>query len=664
LIERAIETARRTTETISEAIDGEARHVMGQVRSLAQGFESGDLTRGGMEDAFLAQLAANPNLFAAGVSYAPLDGPEHDLFSPYWIRRDSGIVRLQVEETYDYSQPDDPGPGGIRTNWYHEPMARGAAWAEPNYGTVGGTVTVTYGERVRPSTEDGRVAIVLGDFSVGRLRQLLSRFRIGTTGYALLVSEGGVLIAHPDPAYPGRHIEELADGSAVLQAIHRDENSADMLTVTSKHSGRTFQLMRTRVPSADWLLVTVFDLSEIVPTGDAERHGRTAILLSAFPFILGVSGFLLPNRPGHGKAWMMALAIAGLLIAGIGLEWHWSLRFPGRAGESYPVYDEVSANAVLARLLPTGPGGSGESRHEVGRRIPTGIFVQSAKFLGSYEVAVTGYVWQRFADGEPDPPGVVFPEAEEVTMTHVAAGADHVRWYFEATLRQPFDYATYPIDRECIWIRMWPTSFHEDVTLVPDFRAYDTMGPPKKPGLEEDFVLEGWECIGSHFSYRANSYRVDFGDPDFTAHNERPELYFNIDLQRKFFGPFVSDLMPMLVVAILLFAILMIQTRRDEGGLLGFSASTVLSYCSGLFFVLIISHVYVRQKLAVPQIIYVEWFYFTMYGLLLLLSLSAIRFARGRQIRLFGIEETDLLTLAYWPLTLGILFLLTLMTFG
>jgi hypothetical protein len=382
--------------------------------------------------------------------------------------------------------------------------------------------------------------------------------------------------------------------------------------------------------------------------------------------ILGLVGLVLPVRLGARRAWCIALILSVLLLLGIGFQWAWSLRYPAlHDAEDFPVYDDCTAYATLSRLLPTGPDPVDHVRLEIDPPIPTGIFVQSAKFLGAYNVEVTGYVWQCFEslDAASSAAGVVFPEAEDTSMTRVASAPKTACWYFEANLRQPFDYTTYPIDRERVWLRIWPADFVDGTTLIPDFRAYDSMDALEKPGLEEDFVLEGWECAGSFFSYRTHSYRVDFGAPDYVAHNDLPELYFNIDLQRKFIGPFVSDIMPMTVVAILLFAILMIQTRRDESGLLGFSASTVLTYCSGLFFVLIISHVYVREKLAVPQIIYIEWFYFTMYALLLLLSLNAVQFARGRHVRLFGLEHSEWVTLTYWPVTLGILFLFTLKTF-
>ncbi|MBU0595516.1 cache domain-containing protein [Candidatus Bipolaricaulota bacterium] len=674
LLIEACATAQATTKWIADNLVRQLLEIEGQVHGIAEQLHTGALSRGNIGAACIEQLLKSPGLYGLCPAFEPLEGPERDLFDPYWRRAGHEIIMLDSDdESSDYSIPDPgPIPGARRTHWYHVPMLLERAWVEPYFCLDGETLMVTYGERLL--LPGGRAAVMVGDLSLDWLREALSGYPVGRTGYALILSEGQRFIAHPNRRLLGRSMDEvlaspeLASASELDVLRWIDANLDEALRDGGAlDAGRNRELHATRIDPPGWLLVTVFVPNEVVPTTDAERRSRTAILLATFPLLIGLLGWSVPRRLGAAKVRLIVCALSLMLIVGIGLQWRWSLEFPARQDEAdFPVYDDGMTNAVLARLLPSGPPSDVtpaylHSDWESSERIATGIFIQSARFLGPYNVAVTGYVWQR--GGNTERPGVVFPEAEEFTLDHVASEADVDRWYFTADLRQSFDYKTYPVDREQIWIRLWPASFEQGTTLIPDFRAYDGMERDTKPGLEKNFVLEGWDCIGAYFSYRSNSYRVDFGAADYVAHNERPELYFNIDLQRKFIGPFVSDLMPMLVVAVLLFAILMIQTRRDESGLLGFSASTVLSYCSGLFFVLIISHVYVREKLAVPQIIYIEWFYFTMYALLLLLSLNAVQFARGRHMKLFGLDDTEWITLAYWPIALGILFLMTLWTF-
>lgn len=674
---QAERTASAESAEIAEAIKTELLDVEREVGEIVGLLESGELGREGIELEFRQRLDANAGLFGLAAIYAPLQEEDRDLFGPYCRREGSGIRKLMLEEEVDYTLPD-PGPefSAGRTHWFQEPMKRGTAWLEPYFCALGETLMVTYGEHLfLPSTSGfGREAVAVADLALGRVREILAGFPVGLTGYAFIVSDGGRLVAHPNRRFLGQLVEGILldasesgkpDVEALRQFAGKPGASPEAGKTNATEEDPAFVLVKIPIDAAGWTLGTVYDPKEIVQTNDAERRSRTVILLAVFPLIIGIVGCFFPSGVGRTKLFVIAGVLSLMSVSGIGLLWLWSIEYPSDTdSQVLPVRDESTTNAVLARLLPSGPDDV-PSDWELADRIATGIFVQSAKFLGPYNVAVTGYIWQRFDDGRAleSVPAVVFPEAETLSMERVTIGDDFVRWYFEANLRQVFDYATYPIDREIIWIRLWPANFDEAVILTPDFAAYDDMARANKPGLEKAFVLEGWDCVGTHFSYRANSYRANFGDAAYAEHNDRPELYFNIDVRRKFIGPFIADLMPMLVVVVLLFAVLMIETRKDADGLLKCNASNLLSNCARFFFVVIVSHVYVRQKLAVPQVIYIEWFYFTVYGLLLLLSLNAVSFARGRYVRLFGLENAQLVALAYWPITLGVLFLVTLLTF-
>ena len=679
LIKAEREAARRNTHEIASSIGDEAAVVLSRVRELREILACKSPSSAEIDSFVRTALKASPLLHGVGICYEPANGV---LASPYWSYGTAGIETSRIEDAYDYTALD-PGPeifqtdwdldvldraddAACRTEWYHQPHDLGAAWVEPYFGAVAQQTILTYGERVDTESPVTDGAVVYADFSLQRLRGHLSRFPIALTGYAFLVSEAGFLITHPTSEFGGRSLASVPEDQVVLHRLRDLASEGDTFLLHASQSGRDNRVFVERVPNTPWTLVTVYDEKEIVATHDAERRSRIYILLCGIVAIMGLSGLLIPCRSPRTRNWLMAILLSGSLLIGIGCVWNWSLKYPAVEGAiDYPVYDKCTAHAVLARLLPSGRMGDERAMPTQEAPIPTGVFVQSAQFLGSYNVEVTGYLWQRFDSVEDaeEAHGVIFPEAEDPRIDLAFTSGTTACWYFEANLRQAFDYATYPIDHERVWLRIWPADFIQGTRLIPDFDAYDSTDSSDKPGLEEEFVLEGWDCCASFFSYRTHDYGVSFGAQDYIAHNNRPELYFNIDLQRRFIGPFISDLMPMMVVAILLFAILMIQTRRDESGLLGFSASTVLSYCSGLFFVLIISHVYVREKLAVPQIIYIDWFYFTMYALLLLLSMNAVWFARGRRAGVFGLEETDWITLAYWPLALGILFLMTLITF-
>ena len=87
-----------------------------------------------------------------------------------------------------------------------------------------------------------------------------------------------------------------------------------------------------------------------------------------------------------------------------------------------------------------------------------------------------------------------------------------IGWNFRSVLRQQFNYAKYPFDREEVWIRMWSRDFDKNIILTPDLVSYHTTDPGSKPGLElQDFVLEDWDITETFFSYRDNTYETNFG---------------------------------------------------------------------------------------------------------------------------------------------------------
>lgn len=150
----------------------------------------------------------------------------------------------------------------------------------------------------------------------------------------------------------------------------------------------------------------------------------------------------------------------------------------------------------------------------------------------------------------------------------------------------------------------------------------------------------------------------------FEGHKHFPELYFNIELKRNFIGPLISDMIPMIVVAFLVFSVLIISTTNKEKiGLFGFNTSAVLGYCAALFFVLIVSHVHLRENLAIMGLYYIESFYFVMYLAILAVSINSIIFASQAKFAFVQYKDNLIAKLLYWPLIQGALLGATLFTF-
>lgn len=311
-------------------------------------------------------------------------------------------------------------------------------------------------------------------------------------------------------------------------------------------------------------------------------------------------------------------------------------------------------------------------------KVRTGIFIQSLKFFDSTEVNLSGYIWQRYhsreqADLIPGKGEVGFILPEQVDSASVSEprevyrhrGADDtvIGWYFEATLRQPFDFSDYPFDHKTAWVRMWHRQFWRNVVLVPDFDSYQQTGTCDIFGIEESIVLGAWDRDDTFFDYTPANYDTDFGIPGYIGQHEFPELRYNFVLKRKFENAFIVYLLPLLLVAMLLFAALLTVSDRDElSSRFGFNTSGFIGACSALFFVVLLAHIQLREQFVASGIVYIEYFYILMYLLLVLATantfLFSIRPRRGCDWLLY--EDNIVVKLAYWPVVLACLIVITL----
>lgn len=313
-------------------------------------------------------------------------------------------------------------------------------------------------------------------------------------------------------------------------------------------------------------------------------------------------------------------------------------------------------------------------------RIPTGVFIQSLKFNSSTEVNVTGYIWQIYEQSKyqdvPDKDisvGFVLPEKVESgnniepTFAYretINDSKEVIGWYFEATLKQVFDYSKYPFDHKVVWIRFWSRDFEQKTILVPSFDSYDSTGLNDAFGYDQDIVLGHWELLETFFDYRKQDYNTNFGTNK-EGFKERPELYFNIVIERHFFNSFVIYILPLIIIAGLVFAILMMITKdKEQGAIFGLDTRGVIEVCAGLFFVVLLSQVQIREQFAGSRIVYLEFFYPLMYINLLGVSINSYLFSRFNTennlvLKWINYEDNIIPKLIYWPILLGSVTIIT-----
>jgi len=298
--------------------------------------------------------------------------------------------------------------------------------------------------------------------------------------------------------------------------------------------------------------------------------------------------------------------------------------------------------------------------------VPTGVFIQSLRFENSSEVNVTGYVWQRHRPDRPrETRGFVLPQAVQ-SGTNVAPEVAYERkdgdlevtgWYFEASLRQRFNYHDYPLDHKTVRIRLWAKELADGDLLVPSLADYASTADDVVFGIDSSIVLEGWDIEETFFDFKRPEYDTTFGVAKEPTRRGRPELYFNVVIKRRFLNAFITNLIPLLAVAVLLFAVMLTVTGdKDHASKLGFSTSGILASTSALFFVVMLAHIQLRQEIIGDVIVYLETFYFLMYVAILGVAINTLLFTSrsDRRPRWLVWRDNVLSKALFWPVLLTI----------
>ncbi len=318
----------------------------------------------------------------------------------------------------------------------------------------------------------------------------------------------------------------------------------------------------------------------------------------------------------------------------------------------------------LAAHVPAPPTGSAPPVF-----IPTGVYIQSIEFKGPYNVLVAGYLWQRYANDLPHDldKGVVLPEAENPKFTQVyqaqQGNEELIGWSFEATLRQPFDYRRYPLDRQQIRLRLWHIDFERDVYLAPDVGAYTSLAPAALPGLDPNLVLETWDLQQSFFSYRANRYNANFGIQDYLADQPQPELYFSILTKRYLVSALIAWLLAPLVILLQLFVLVMVigpHTRRLE--LFGVRPGGVIFTGAAFFFAVLVAQNALRNEVKAAGLVYLESVHLLTYVVILAVATNSVLLVARPNLGLFHAHDNLWVEVSYWPAILLALVVITFVT--
>jgi len=506
-----------------------------------------------------------------------------------------------------------------------------------------------------------------------RIKSLLLSYDLGDYGFPFFVRTDGKFLWHPHRDAMG-HTGDLFEAA---RSMNQPE-VAQFARILARHE-KLFVPLTTASGTRMWLFgmpLDGFDLAvcgyinrdEMIPLSGVMRKQEYFALVSFFILLLaGATVWFLRREDLADMLWTASGVYT--LIFGVGIGTIWLL-----TTSTFPPYIEGGGPLVepsrLTAKLEDYKRASRKAGLEEPCFVPTGVFVKSIEFESATNVKITGYVWQKYPkDGIPGvQEGVVFPEAVEAQIDKAYERTEKdvriLGWSFALTLREWFDYSTYPFDQQDVWIRMWHADFDKNVVLVPDLIAFSQLAPQELPGTDEDLILPSWRIKKTFFNFVDYNYNANFGLNRFAGQTEFPELHFHMLIGRNFMEPFMSCILPLFVVTLQMFSVLIISTKQETiAERLGFNSGVILQVAAALFFVVIYAQIDLRRRLDAEQIIYMDYFYFTMYFIFITVSANSILYAHTDENSIIEYRDNLIPKVLFWPLILGILFVVTVAYF-
>jgi hypothetical protein len=634
-------------------------------------------------------------VFGFGVAFTPYSyDTQTRLYAPYFLETGDTFQLIDIQSLYDYTQPE--------YKWFHRPLAQGAGFGSPYLGKTSKTVLIEYAvpfyDPNDTSTTRKPIGIVFANQSVDHLNHILSSLYLGQTGYWFLVSDTGIILAHPQRSFAleQKSLTDLAmiKNDKIFEKIAKKitKNKPIFMTYNNEVTGASSWLFGEKIKETGWTLFRVYDRSEITLSqlvsnqqfSDFERqhimHYSFYALLAAFLLTIAIATLFSDT---YIVLWTTTFIISILLALYLVFLWCVAARYPDYRYEEGVVENKKGLLNFIQKIktnntavtasdsestqknssLNTAPLVLANTKNDIAL-IPTGIFISDFKFKSEDQIDIIGYVWQKYTKEIHDHlnRGFMLPQSSGIKIKKVHETTDGntqtIIWHIQGTLNQDLSYTRYPFDVKDIEIEIWHQDFNQRIMLIPDLDAYDLINPSSLPGISTDAYLEGWNLQGSYFGYISHRYRTDFGMYTKGAFgiNQRidrsliPELYFNVMVKRSLIDTFTEDLLPLAVIALLLFMILITSMEQSY---------SILGSCASVFFGTVFSQLHFREKVPAYQLVYFECFYLVMYILILAIVAISLLYILKVNIRFIQYRNNIISQLLFWPVTFASLIIIT-----
>ena len=656
-------TAKSELEEITSVavskIDLLLMEVVRSAEVLASELSKGPLAEETMYMLLRDVLGSNDNYFGGTITFRPYGyDKERRLYSAYYTRdANNELVYQRLDEVYDYTSSE--------YDWYVVPMKEGSGWGEPYWDQAAKTNLVTYSAVFYEAQSDVPLGVVTIDISMNQVQTIIESLDLGPSGFGALTTRDGGYLYHPNQEYVQlkKNIRDVAkekgDANRLIIAEDILQGKGGVIDHISTTTGQASWLIYESVPMSGWSLQNTFIKDDLPIDVDTLRKDLIRVILLAVIFLIASVFMLFRAHHGeHFRVWVFTVICSFVLMVGIGSIWYLALTYYSSSNvPGVKISDKETLKAVVNGYSIR----SHERQLETPYYVPTGVYIDTVEFQSANNLLIAGRVWQSYAADYPAEmkQGFSIGRAKNLKTTEMNRsnhdGEERIQWRFQAALRVNLDYSRYPLEVEHLNLQLLPAESDRMVVLIPDLEAYKLTASSLLPGLDKQIFLAGWDFSGTFFELREERHNTNFGIKRNLDYEILPTLYYHIGIQRVFVDAFISNLTPLIIVAIILFALSLLPREIEIG--------RVLSISAAVFFIVVFSHLDIRKNIPSGEIFYLEYFFFVIYLCILMVPLNAFRLAMGLPSRLFEYKDGLIIQAAYWPSVLGIFFMVTVCKF-
>ncbi len=621
----------------------------------------------------IIKQTAIENDFCLGITVAFEPKYDNDsvkqLYAPYYSKKTKDFK--YIENSYDYTD------NSLKTSqWYTKVIEKKATvWSNPFIGQVAQELVIDYGVPFYEKDESGnkRIAgMVSFTLSASYIASFLHDITLGKTGFAFITNKDQYVISHPrtdlltKPEIAKEILKKRPEFNILLE---KSEGNFTAFSAIAKEDAEYFFIELHN----KWVLTVVIPVLDLKQSSNDQIKNKL-IQISIYLSLLLITLFILLLKIWNGNSrnlWLFSFSLGLILFLNIFFLWY--INIDKTLFNDRHVQPKILSNVTIENYLKD----RNDKLQQIDPsldlvEIPTGVFIYDIDFKNAYDAAIIGKIWQKIPDDFVlrNESTFVFPQASAtgISVRIRPMGKEHIDDYwlysydFNATIQFDFDYLKYPLNYKKLDLQITYPHIQDNVVLIPDIQSYEFIESSFIPGISNDIYMPNSVVLESYFSFHEHNFYSNLGNKKNTGLKETAVLHFNVFIKNVIISSIISNIIPIFIIAIMIFLLPFTVDKREgevkEGG-----ALNIIQAAGGFFFVLLLSHIQLRNNIQTPGLIYLETFYFVMYFMLAIMSTSVLLYLKTNDYPILEYKHNLIFKISYWPILLFSIYLITLFIF-